>query len=263
MASTLPDLRPAAAHQPGGWLSAYWRPEVAPLADHVQAALAAGPRPVELFARSSQAAVLLEDGYQPVETGWTWTRDAGVRVNCLTPMPGVTPAMWDWWFGWHGADSDRYKLWHPGAHLAVRWADGGDARGGYVGRTSRVIEYLGAARMAFAISFVAPAAFGLDPQVLARKGQVAICARAGLDGSGFTSGAMIHQLRPTKDGCEMRSRFWMLGEDLRLGGLGPALTRLVRPRREEAEALLVHCAEEMGHLAAILPALHAAFGGDR
>lgn len=263
MAQTPPNLRPSAAHMPGGWLAPYWRPEVAPLAAHVQAALAAGPRPAELFARSSQAAGLLEAGHQPVETGWTWTRHAGVRVNCLTPMPGVTPAMWDWWFAWHGADSDRYKLWHPQAHLAVRWVDGGDERGGYVGRTSRVIEYLGPARMAFAIGFVPPETFGLDPAILAARGQVAICARAGMDGSRVTSGAMVHHLRPTEDGCEMRSRFWMFGEDLRLAGLGPALTRLVPPQPQQAEALLVHCAEEMGHLAAILPSLYAAFGDAR
>jgi len=263
MAQPAPDLQPSAAHRPGGWLAAYWRPEVAPLSPRVQAALAAGPRPAELFLSSAQAPALMEDGYGPVETGWTWTRGQGVRVNCLTPMPGVTPAMWDWWFAWHGADSDRYKLWHPRAHLAVGWADGGDARGGYVGRTSRVVEYLGASRMRFAISFEPPAAFGLDPALLARKGQVAVCARAGLDGSGFTSGAMIHQLRPTADGCEMRSRFWMLGDDLRLGGLRRPLTRLIPPRPQEAEALLVHCAEEMGHLAGILPALYAEFGADQ
>lgn len=263
MTLSVPDLRPAPAHLPGGWLAPYWRPEIAPLSAPVQAALAAGPRPAELFSRAAQAAVLLEQGYEPVETGWTWSRKAGVRVNCLTPMPGVTPAMWAWWFAWHGADSDRYKLWHPRAHLAVQWADGGDERAGYVGRTSRVVEYLGARRMRFAISFMAPETFGLDGTVLARRGEVAICARAGLDGSRFTSGAMIHQLRPTSDGCEMRSRFWMLGEDLRIGRLGPVMTRLIPPQRSEAEALLVHCAEEMGHLAAILPALYADFGGGR
>lgn len=263
MAEPVSDLRPCAAHLPGGWLAPYWRPEISPLAAHVQAALAAGPRPAELFPRASEAAGLLEDGYAPVETGWTWTRRAGARVNCLTPMPGVTPDMWDWWFAWHGADSDRYKLWHPRAHLAVRWADGGGETGVYVGRTSRVVEYVGASRMRFAISFVPPQTFGLDPAILAAKGQVAICARAGLDGAGFTSGAMVHQLRPTADGCEMRSRFWLFGEDLRLAGLGPALTRLIPPQPQEVEALLVHCAEEMGHLAAILPALYADFGGAR
>ena len=40
-------------------------------------------------------------------------------------MPGVTPQMWEWWFGWHGSDSRRYKLWHPRAHVSAHWADGG------------------------------------------------------------------------------------------------------------------------------------------
>ena len=32
-------------------------------------------------------------------------------------MPRVHPEMWDWWFAWHSVESDRYRLWHPEAHL--------------------------------------------------------------------------------------------------------------------------------------------------
>jgi hypothetical protein len=42
-------------------------------------------------------------------------------------FPGVTPAMWSWWFGWHGCDTRRYKLWHSPAHLFAAWKDGDDA----------------------------------------------------------------------------------------------------------------------------------------
>jgi hypothetical protein len=41
----------------------------------------------------------------------------------LTQMPKVTPAMWDWWFAWHGSEAQRYKLWHPRAHISSKWAD--------------------------------------------------------------------------------------------------------------------------------------------
>jgi hypothetical protein len=37
--------------------------------------------------------------------------------------------------------------------------------------------------------------------------------------------------------------------------------RLLRLTQSDARALLVHCAEEMPHLAGFLPALHAQFGG--
>lgn len=34
----------------------------------------------------------------------------------ITPMPGVTGEMFDWWFGWHSIDSLRYKIWDPEDH---------------------------------------------------------------------------------------------------------------------------------------------------
>ncbi|WP_232343690.1 DAPG hydrolase family protein, partial [Novosphingopyxis sp. YJ-S2-01] len=40
-----------------------------------------------------------------------------VRITCVTDMPGVTPAMIDWWFGWHLPFTERYALWHPTAHV--------------------------------------------------------------------------------------------------------------------------------------------------
>jgi hypothetical protein len=89
-------------------------------------------------------------------------------------MPGVTPAMWAWWFGWHGSDARRYKLWHPRAHASAQWSDGG-GDGRYVGRTSVVREYLGSAYTKAAIQFVEPPVLGLEPN----GGEVAVCARLG------------------------------------------------------------------------------------
>lgn len=268
MPNPVPDLAPNPDHLPGGYLAPYWQPDLKPLAAHIEEAVLRGPRPTELFPRVADAALLGDDGYDAVETGWTRSPTTGATIHCLTDMPGVTPAMWDWWFGWHGNRSERYKIWHPRAHLAVEWADGGDETGGYVGRTSLVTEYIGAQRRRFAIRFVPPSQFGFDPAILAARGQVAICARSGLQGSGLEAGTMVHLLRPTAAGCEMRSRFWILGENLQLGrnpgslrhAMARGLTRLVLPKPEDIEALLVHCAEEMSHLASILPELHAEFG---
>jgi hypothetical protein len=30
----------------------------------------------------------------------------------------VTGAMFEWWMGWHYMEHQRYKLWHPRAHIA-------------------------------------------------------------------------------------------------------------------------------------------------
>lgn len=247
----------------------FFRPELAPLAAEVREALAVGGRAPELFASHRDAVGLLDDGDQPVETGYTLTPDGGARVFCRTPMPGVTPEMWAWWFAWHGSEAARYKLWHPQAHLDARWADGAGETGSYIGRTSRVVEYIGDVRAALAIRFVPPAEYGLSDAALAARGEVAICARAGRDGTGFEAGAMIHHLRPTPDGCEMRSRFWLFGDAMHFPKLSPglgrvasrALSRLAGPKQRDAAALLVHCAQEMAHLAAFLPALHETFGG--
>jgi hypothetical protein len=64
----------------------------------------------------------------------------------------------------------------------------------------------------------------------------------------------------------MRSRFWMGGRHVGgrnlLGSLAAPIAKLVQRLGEgDARALLVHCAEEMPHLASFLPALHAEFAG--
>jgi hypothetical protein len=59
--------------------------------------------------------------------------------------------MVDWWFGWHGEEPQRYKLWHPRAHLHACWTEPGT---GYVGRTSVVDEYIGTSLRRASIRFV-------------------------------------------------------------------------------------------------------------
>jgi hypothetical protein len=130
----------------------FFNPEMAPLPRHVVTALEHGPQADQTLLEFDDAATLLDEGYQQTENGYGRLRDGGLQVSARTDMPGVTPAMWDWWFGWHGSDSRRYKLWHPRAHVSARWRDGrGD--GGYVGRTSMVQEYLGSAFSRPAIQF--------------------------------------------------------------------------------------------------------------
>ncbi len=250
--------------------AAFYRPELAPLSPAVQQALLTGPLAPAWMPDLSEVPALLHPGTQPVETGYTVHPDGSGQVHVLTPMPEVTPAMWRWWFAWHGHDPLRYKLWHPQAHLHVAWADGQGDLGRYEGRVSRVVEYVGAQRLRLTIAFVPPRTVGIDEARLAAQGEVAICARCGFDHTPLDTGWVVHHVRPTAQGCEMRSRFWAGGRHvhvrgLPLGRLGEAITqraaRLVQPiRPQQAADLLVHCAQEMAHLAAILPALHARFG---
>jgi hypothetical protein len=78
-------------------------------------------------------------------------------------------------------------------------------------------------------------------------------------------GRLIHLIRETPDGCEMRSRFW-LGK-VRIQGVPAARllskatgSRFVAKRAvpiTQGRDMVVHCAAEMNHLASFLPALHA------
>jgi hypothetical protein len=246
----------------------FYKTDVPPLAEHVKHALLVGVQSCELFPDVKQACMLLEPGYWPVETGYGMGPEGSVQVFALTEMPGVTPAMWDWWFAWHGSEAQRYKLWHPRAHLHVVWADGRADLQHYVGRISNVVEYVGRERLDLTIRFVSPSSLGLDETRLQQQGEVAICARGGMAGTPVETGWLVHHLRPVAGGCEMRSRFWLGGRHVQLrstnGWIGSLVGRAAAHfnplTSNQGAELLVHCAQEMSHLATVLPALYQEFG---
>ena len=246
----------------------FFKPDMAPLPEHVREAIAVGLQTEELMPPVSSARALQTPGYWPVENGVTISPDGAFRVFVRTDMPGVTPAMWDWWFAWHGSEAQRYKLWHPRAHMHVAWADGRSDLHHYVGRTSHVVEYVGNQKLNLDIRFVPPASLGLDEERLKRDGEVAICARGSLAGTPMETAWLIHHVRPVPGGSEMRSRFWLAGANIRPRGmpgaagalLGRVAAKFAPLTANMAMELLVHCAQEMNHLAGILPDLFETFG---
>lgn len=252
------------------WYGRYWNPQLPALQPQVHEALLVGPQPEELLPQLSDAAGML-DGDEEMENGYGLCRDGSMVVAVNTDMPEVTPAMWDWWFGWHSEDSRRYRLWHPRAHMFAAWADpdtdttGRSDRERYIGRTSFVDEYLGADRNELAIRFLPPAALGFDEG--RPTSDTVIAARGGFSGVPLDAGFLVHHVREVPGGSQMRSRFWLGGAHVSArgrGGLDPALRVVARTamRRTEdqARALLVHCAHEMSHLSGFLPALYAEAG---
>jgi len=245
----------------------FFNPELAPLPEHVKEALQIGGQASELFPPVERACDLHASGYWPVETGYTVAPDGAVRICALTVMPRVTPAMWEWWFAWHGSEGDRYKLWHPRAHVDVAWADGRDDLDHYVGRVSNVVEYVGPTLLKVAIRFVTPATVGFDEQRLKANGEVAICARVGLAGAPVLTGWLVHHVRPTTGGSEMRTRIWLGGDNVRplgmpgaIGGvLGRMAYRLQPLTIAQINELIVHDNHEMNHLAGFLPEIYEAF----
>lgn len=262
----------------------YFKEDTLPVQPHVLEALAAGPSPSEYgFTVDQAASVLSQPGYRKMETGYTELDDGKVMVSVLTHMPGVTGEMWDWWFGWHGCDTSRYKLWHPNAHYYS--ALGEDRRSDrtltdrqrYIDNVSYVDEYLGEKRSDLTVRFIDPSRLGFEPS---KPGSTVIVARGGSTSLPVSIAWLVHQVRATEDGAEMRSRF--IFNDFQLLDLPPesvssaqgkALAAL--PELERAgfqvppEAhqqlrvigpdMLYHCASEMNHLASFLPQLYAEF----
>jgi len=250
----------------------FFKPEMAALPSHVVEALQHGPQGGMALSAFDDAATVADEGYQQTENGYGVLEDGSYEVSVRTDMPGVTPAMWVWWFGWHGCDSRRYKLWHPRAHLSAAWKDaeqdGGRAGARrYIDRWSMISEYIGSALLNGAIQFVGPTTMGLPPD---SDDAVAICARLGSGDAPVDVGWFVHHVRSTPGGSEMRSRFWMGGPHIAVRKAPGVASKAVRPIASRmlgagepaARNLLVHCAQEMNHLAGFLPELYEAFGDE-
>lgn len=198
--------------------------------------------------------------------------DGQVLVSCTTDMPGVTPAMVDWWFGWHLPETARYRLWHPKAHVRCRVKEDRSALSGdrarYIGNVSLVDEYIGPSLKKLAIAFHPPADFGFPDDEAARS--TTICAATSdrvLKGHG---GYLVHHVVKTAEGAQMRSGFWLGRISHQLGLVNvlagpwlntPRMRRVLVPDTMVLD-LLMHCGEEMNHLARFLPGLHAVHGRD-
>ena len=127
------------------------------------------------------------------------------EVSALTPMPGVTPEMVRWWFADYMQTTEHYQRWYPGAHIWMDWEN--KVPGEYVGASHLVHEYIGADLQKLRIQFVPPEEILGD--VSLREGDVAVCAKPGLLEQPLNGGQMCHIISATKDGAEMRSRFWL------------------------------------------------------
>ena len=250
----------------------YWNPEMAPHSPAARAGLAGGPSRARVPGLL-EAPRLAAGADGAMEDGYAIGDDGALHVAIRTAMPGSTPAMVDWWFGWHADEPQRYKLWHPRAHVHAEWRSpcppGARGRERYVGRMSYVDEYLGTKLGHFAIRFIAPTELGFDTRDLADPlVATAVCARVGFARAPLDAGYLVHHVRRTETGAEMASRFWLGGPHAaprrrsRVGDLAVRLAaRVVKPRLRDGRALLAHCAEEMTHLASFLPRSYAELGG--
>lgn len=223
--------------------------EVPALPEECRASIALGVRDDVVAIDLGTVTDLLEPGDQPLETGMARTAAGGLGVAVRTEWRDTTPDMIDWWFGWHMSSTERYKLWHPQAHLFsqprfdLSDLPGLTDRERYVENTSWVDEYVGPFVSRLAITFHDPAEIGLPYDALEASGHgTAVCARVEDRDNGAELARLIHAVRRTETGSEMRSRFiFPPGTPEFIGG-----------------PMLDHCWTEMSHLAGFLPRLHDA-----
>ena len=220
------------------------------------------PLPAEKLLRPQDMNLLFEDGYLPGEFGYGQLEDGTVTLANLTPMPGVTPEMFDWWFIWHALEPLRYKIWDKDEHhsaitrqpekyhdksLSFRerlWDTTHDVREAMTpeGEIEKIV-----------INFRNPADIGFDPEKLKEFKGTIVCS-----GDEHSPMIMVHFLRPTKDGCELRSRFWM-GYCVRDKKPVKAIPDGVKIPPEAIKELFFHNIKEFTNLAAILPEVYAEY----
>jgi hypothetical protein len=249
----------------------YWNPHMQPLPSHVSEAIAHGPEASELGFGIERADLLVEPGYLPLENGTTKLDSGEIFVAALTKMPGVTGAMFEWWMGWHYMEAQRYKLWHPRAHLAngTKEMRGDDPdlsdRKKYL-TTHFVTEYVGETKHEITISFADPGEYFSNVSSFEERGITAmVCGTVALQAAPITIGRLIHQIREVEGGSEMRSRFWLAKLELKGLRAGNPLNKLIGSAvalgrlggQDLGRDMIVHCGMEMNHLASFLPALYA------
>jgi len=217
--------------------------------------------------RFEEASDLLKPGYMKFESGVADYDDGFKTVAALTRMPRCRAKMVHWWFGWLGG-TDQYKLWHPTDHLFSDWE--GRENGDYIGASHLVHEYLAGSdgpAYKLKIQFQDPAVFFGDAGFGQFDG-VAVAAKLGALDEPMNLGRMVHFVRNTDVGCEMRSRFFLGHMEARDGAADPDTAAKAEMRRalvtdDLARRLHQHAVEEMGYLADILPVLYAQVTGDR
>ena len=181
---------------------------------------------------------LLEPGYLPFETGYKRLSNGQMYIAVLTRMPRCAGKMVGWWFGYAG-DTKKYKLWHPKDHIIGDW-DEHWRPGHYIGASHLVHEYIGQELFKLKITFCEPSEFFDTSRFKEAKVGAAVCGRVGMLEEEKQLGYLIHFVRNTKYGCEMRSRFWLFDAS-----------------EDFVRSLMIHNIEEMGNLADLLPDLYA------
>ena len=235
----------------------YFEREIEPVPTEIVNRIMSGNFDPEGGILPSEMNQLFEPGYLAGEFGWYRLEDGGIMMANLTPMPGVTPDMFDWWFAWHGLSSMRYKIWDKDDHYYCQTRNPEKAldktlsmQERYWNTSHDVKEALldGQEPVDVHLNFVPPETVGFDPEKLKVFDGTIVCTPG--------PAIMTHFIRPVNDGCELRTRFWLGYQAV---GNKPVRIAEIVPDDMLAKAILIHNVKEFVHLAKILPELYAEF----
>lgn len=207
---------------------------------------------------------LFDPGYFEVETGYCVMEDGTGYICNLTPMPNVTVEMFDWWFAWHGLGDFRYTIWDPEDHYEARSTNLAQGRcpnlslkEKYWGTTHLIKEDIGFGPDHLYANFTRPAYMGFEEEKIG----TAACGTIVTSNSGIlndpmaSAECMCHFVRETKDGIELRSRFW-LGWHIIGGRPVRILPEQEQTPIEKPKFLLAHNMKEFQNLADLLPRIY-------
>jgi hypothetical protein len=242
----------------------YYEMDIAPAPSGVMAMIARGIGNVEDGLPIPERNKLLSD-CAPANPGFFPLKDGGLLVSSDVPMPGVTPGMLYWWFGWHGLDPFRYTIWDPEDHFGLELNDEGRRRAGDVsvpwdektwGATHTVLESIGGPPDEIVIMFQNPADLDFDTDLVGTDNCQFLVAANALMGKMKVPVVMAESASKSPEGLMYHCRFW-LGYHI-AGGEGKYLLPpdAVLPH-EAAAGLIAHNYKEFSHLAKILPSLYA------
>lgn len=235
----------------------------------------------------------------PAENGWYAFPDGTGYVASRTQFPGCTAEMIEWWFWWHSVEAERYALWYPYNHAAVRstYATATtsaftprakrDARTGrampllerddlphrqrWLGSTHTVGEFIGPTYMSLRIEFKEPSYFGLGTweELRAAGYETAVCGVLWDEKLPMKVGDMIHLWRRNGDGLELKSRYYLghqvyvdvLGLKISVDKLGGWLgIKRLQAGDKVAYEQFLHDQTEFTNLASFLPDIYQEFG---
>lgn len=244
----------------------FYRP-IAPIPGKKLQNLQNGPIDPALALKIEDRNDLFKPGYLDCEIGFCLMSDGTGYLANLTPMPGVTPEMFEWWFAWHSLEDTRYKIWDPDDHMYARAQERERVldkslplRERTWGVTHEVMEDVGAGMGRLLINFKSPSELGYAEEKVGTELCAAMMAANGNTPEGEPgpplAAVMTHFVREIEGGIELRSRFWMGwqiigGKPVKVIPEGMALPIQV------PMGLFAHNLKEFTNLAAILPLVYA------